>query len=210
MFRDRNDAAQRLARQLQKYHGREDAVVLAVPRGGVVIGAVLARELRLPLDIVLVKKIGHPSNSELAVGAVSLTSEHADPVFLAKADITPEYIKEEAQQIREDLREQYRLYRGHAKPIELADKIVILTDDGAATGNTLIAAISLIRQERPARIIVALPVAPAKTATLLSLQADEVLCLESPQRFDVISRYYRVFGQVDDEEAVRLLASAEK
>jgi putative phosphoribosyl transferase len=210
MFRDRHDAAQRLARQLQKYHAHHEALVLAVPRGGVAIGAVLARELRLPLDIILAKKIGHPSNSELAIGAVSLASEHADPALLAKASIPADYVREEALQIRRELQDQYRLYKGDEKPLPLTDKIVILTDDGAGTGNTVLAAISLIRAEKPLRIIVALPVAPAATATLLSLQADEVLCLESPKRFSAIGAFYRVFGQVSDDEAVRLLASVEE
>lgn len=208
MFRDRSDAGLRLARKLQKYHGRADAVVLAVPRGGLVIGAEIARELRLPLDICLAKKIGHPENSELAVGAVSLHTEQVDYAMLKQAGISTDYIKEEIKRIREGLRAQYKLYRGVENPVALADKIVIVTDDGVATGRTLLAAIALIRQERPAKLVCAIPVAPAQTATLLSLQADEVLCLETPQHFSAIGEFYRVFGQVSDEEAARILAGS--
>ncbi len=208
MFRDRNDAALRLARQLQKYHARHDAVVLAVPRGGLVIGAVLSRELRLPLDVTLAHKIGHPENSELAIGAVSLTDEQVDETSLKKAGIPLDYVKGEVSRVREILSERSRLYRSRSAPIPLADKTVILTDDGAATGQTLLAAIALIRREKPLRIICAIPVAPAATATLLSLQADEVLCLESPKRFKAIGEFYRVFGQVEDDEAARLLSEA--
>jgi len=208
MFRDRNDAAERLARRLQKYHGNKDAIVLAVPRGGVVIGAVLAQALRLPLDIALAKKIGHPRNSERAIGAVSLRGEVLDQDWLDSKELPPDYFKDEVARIRDDLKREYRAYRGDAKPPALAGKTVILVDDGAATGHTLLAAIGLLRAENPARIVVALPVALREAATLLSIQADEVLSLETPEYFDAIGECYRVFGQVSEEETVNLLSEA--
>ncbi|MBI3553247.1 MAG: phosphoribosyltransferase [Elusimicrobia bacterium] len=208
MFRDRNDAAERLAGRLHKYRGRRDALILAVPRGGLVIGAVLSRELRLPLDIVLAKKIGHPMNSELAIGAVSLTSEQVDLPRLAREGISPQYVKDEIARLRDELTERSGRYRGQSKPLPVADKTVIVVDDGAATGRTLLAAIAIIRQQRPIKIVVAVPVAPAEAAALLALQADEVVSLETPETFDAIGEFYRVFGQVSDDEAARLLSEA--
>ncbi len=208
MFRDRNDAAERLATRLQKYRARPDALILAIPRGGISIGAVLARKLRLPLDIALAKKIGHPKNSERAIGAVSLKSDYADLGRLADEGVSSEYLEDEIARIREELKHRYELYRGAAKAANLADKTVILVDDGVATGATLLAAAALVKRENPARLIVAVPVATRKAATLLSAQVDEVICLESPEKIETIGRCYRVFGRLSDEEAARLLVEA--
>jgi predicted phosphoribosyltransferase len=208
MFRDRNDAAERLVRPLEKYRGRKDAVVLAIPRGGLAIGAVLARELRLPLDVVLTKKIGHPQNSELAVGSVSLDAEHYDADALASEGVGREYLKEEAARLRGELELVEKHYRGEVKSAPIADQIVIVVDDGIATGQTMLAALALLRKQRPLRLVVAVPVASASASTLLSLQADEVISLETPENLQAIGQYYRIFGQLSDEEAVRLLREA--
>lgn len=206
MFHDRHDAAVRLARELRRFKGREDALVLAVPRGGLPIGAVLAAELGLPLDVILTKKIGHPYNPEFAIGAVSLTGETHDEELARREGISPEWVSAEVSRIRGTLRERYRRYHGAAKPLPVAGKTVILTDDGAATGRTLIVAVDLLRREGAARVVVAIPVAPPDAVALLEDAADEVVCLEVPAGFLAIGEFYGDFSQVSDEEAVALLS----
>lgn len=206
MFHDRQDAAARLARELRRFKGRSDALVLAVPRGGLPIGGVLSAELGLPLDVILTKKIGHPYNPEFAIGAVSLTGETHDEALARREGISPEWIAGEIARIRETLRARYRMYHGKGKPLPVAGKTVILTDDGAATGRTLIVAVDLLRREGAARIVVAVPVAPPDAVELLEDAADEVVCLEVPSSFMAIGEFYDDFSQVSDEEAVALLA----
>lgn len=205
MFHDRLDAARRLARELRLYRDRKDTVVLAVPRGGLPIGAALARELGLPLDVILTKKIGHPDNPEFAIGAVSLAGEVVDSAVIERERVPPAYIAAEIARIRESLRQRYRMYRGAAKPLAVAGKTVILTDDGAATGRTLLAAIDLLRRDGAGKIVVALPVAPPDTAAILESRADTVACLEVPEYFMSIGQFYADFSQVSDGEAVALL-----
>ena len=205
MFRDRRDAARRLVRELRRYRDREDALVLAVPRGGLPIGALLARELGLTLDVILTKKIGHPDNPEFAIGAVSLSGESVDDALIEREGIPSAFIAAEIARIRESLRQRYAMYRGAAKPLPVAGKTVILTDDGAATGRTLLAAIDLLRKDGAGKIVVALPVAPPDTVEILEDRADEVICLEVPEAFVAIGAVYSDFSQVSDEEAVALL-----
>ncbi len=208
MFRDRADAAGRLARALKHFRGRPDLLVLAVPRGGLPVGALLARELGAGLDVVLTKKIGHPHNPEFAIGAVSLTGAEVDLDVLRREGVDPNYAVREAERLREVLRERYRLYRGDAKPPEVRGRTVILTDDGVATGRTLAAAVSWLREEGAARVVVAVPVGPPDAVARLREIADEVVCLETPDDFMAIGQYYRDFDQVPDEEAVALLRGA--
>lgn len=205
MFTDRREAARALARKLSAYASRKDAVILAVPRGGLALGAVLAEELELPLDIILTKKIGHPRNPEFAIGAVSLTGAAVDSALIERDGITAEYVGSMIERIRESLWQRYRLYRGTSRPLSVAGKTVILTDDGAATGHTLLAAIELLRRDKAARIVVAIPVAPPDALALLQRSADETVCLEVPEDFSAIGEFYRSFAQVSDEEALELL-----
>ena len=205
MFHDRLDAAARLSRELRSYRGRKDAVVLAVPRGGLPIGGALSRELDLKLDVILTKKIGHPDNPEFAIGAVSLANEEIDAAVVERESIPPEYIAAEVKRIRESLRRRYQMYRGAAQPLAVSGNTVILTDDGAATGRTLLAAIDLLRAQGAGKVVVALPVAPPDTAALLESRADEVVCLMVPEDFMAIGQFYEDFSQVSDEEAVGIL-----
>lgn len=205
MFHDRHDAARRLVRELARYRDREDALVLAIPRGGLPIGALLARELGLKLDVILTKKIGHPDNPEFAIGAVSLAGEAVNSAVIERERIPSAFIAGEISRIRESLRQRYKMYRGAAKPLSVAGKTVILTDDGAATGRTLLAAIDLLRKDGAGKIVVALPVAPPDTVAVLESRADEVVCLEVPEEFMAIGAFYSDFSQVSDEEAVALL-----
>ncbi len=205
MFADRRDAGRALARRLARYKGREDAVVLAVPRGGVAIGAALAEELGLPLDVILTKKIGHPDNPEFAIGAVSLTGEAVNSGLIEREGIPREYVDSMIERIRESLWQRYRLYRGTSRPMSAAGKTVILADDGAATGRTLLAAVELLRRDRAGKIVVAIPVAPPDTLATLERSADETVCLAVPADFMAIGQYYRDFAQVSDDEALALL-----
>jgi len=210
MFHDRFDAAIRLAGELRNYRKGNDALVLAVPRGGLPIGGVLASELGLPLDVILTKKIGHPNNPEFAVGAVSLTNATVDTDLLERERIPVDFIASEINRLQESLRRKYRMYRGASRPLPVAGKTVILTDDGAATGRTLLAAIKLLRREGAAKIVVALPVAPRDTLEVLKHSADEVVCLEVPEDFAAIGEFYADFSQVSDEEALSFLEGKNK
>jgi len=205
VFKDRFDAAHQLVVKLEKYKGK-NAIILAVPRGGLQIGSVLAEELGLPLDVALTKKIGAPGNPEYAIGAVSLTGEVLEDV----EGIPDDYIQQEIKEIRKSLKERYKAYTGRAKPPSLKGKIAIITDDGIATGRTLLATIEMIRKENPDKIVIAVPVGPKDSIRTMQDHADEVICLFTPSPFFAIGMFYQNFDQVDDEEAIRLLKEANK
>lgn len=202
MFKDRFDAGRQLAKTLQHYKNR-DGVVLAVPRGGVEIGYVLAKELDLPLEVVLSKKIGHPHQPEFAIGAVSLESR----IVSERSDVSEEYIEKETNRLRQLLRERYKLYYGDRQPLSLEDKIVIVVDDGIATGNTLLSTVELLRHHRPRWVVVAIPVAPPDSLRHIEQAqgVDEVVCLLAPRDFYAVGQFYENFEQVEDKEVVRLL-----
>jgi predicted phosphoribosyltransferase len=202
MFRDRIDAGQQLANDLKRYKRKKDTVVVALPRGGVVLGYTIANELHLPLDVILVKKIGHPSNPEFAIGAVSMTGMIIDGF----TGIDQTYIDKTTQKIQELLKKRYKLYYGDKSPMELKNKTVIVVDDGIATGKTLIAALELIRKEKPEEIIVAVPVAPPDSIKEIENYSDKIICLETYSPFHSIGLYYQDFTQVKDQE-VKLLLS---
>ena len=204
-FIDRADAGGRLAAKLERYRDRENAVVLAIPRGGLVVGAVLARELALPLDVVLTKKIGHPDQPEFAIGVVDLESEVIDRGAVERDSVRPEYLRAEIERIRGLLRRRDAEYRAGRPPLEVAGKTVLLTDDGIATGNTVEAAIRLLRKRGAARIILAVPVAPIQAVARLSGLVDELVCVLAPDNFFAIGQFYDDFEQVRDEEAMALL-----
>lgn len=195
MFKDRIAAGQLLAAKLSQYKG-DTGVILAVPRGGVPVAYYIARELGFPLDIVLIKKIGHPSNKEYAIGAASLT----DYVVTPHAGVTDAYIGQELQRIRERLKMMRRRFLGDREPVSLEGKTVIVVDDGAATGHTLLSTLSVIKKGKPAQIIVAVPVASKNAVQLLSEEADEVITCLIPNDFYGVGAYYDNFAQVSDEE----------
>lgn len=201
MFKDRCDAANQLLQSLERYKNNLDVVVVAIPRGALQIGLVLSKNLKVPLDVVLIKKIGAPGMKELAIGAVSLQGRYIDPTF----PVNSNYIEQETKRIEEMLRERHKKYYKNREPIALKGKIVILTDDGVATGQTLLAAIELIKQQKPKKIIVALPVGPRDTIEKIKKKVDEVVCLLTPEFFYAIGQFYENFPQVEDEEAIRLL-----
>lgn len=200
MFKNRENAGKQLAEALTMYKNK-DAVVIALPRGGVVPAYIIAKKLNIPLDVVLVKKLGHPSNSEYAIGAVSINSYMVNEYI----SVSENYILEQVKKIQHSLQERYQVYYKNKKPIDLTGKTVIIVDDGVATGNTLIASIKLIKLEQPKEIIVAVPVGPSDTIKKITSYVDKIICLETPYPFSAIGRHYQNFTQVSDKKVNQLL-----
>ena len=205
MFRDREDAASRLASELKgrKLH---DPLVLAIPRGGIVTGAVLARELGADLDVVLSRKLRAPGQPELAIGAISedgsvYMNHHAEP-FLEEFE---DYLAEEQRHELAEIARRKKLFRAVRPQAAVSGRSVIVTDDGIATGSTMIAALQMLRGQNPREVIVAVPVAPPDRLTEVRRWCDDVVCLHSPEEFWAIGQFYDDFTQVDDEQVVRLL-----
>ena len=204
MFRDRQDAGRLLARKLEEFRG-QDAVVLALPRGGVVLGYEIAQALQLPFDIVVTRKIGHPNDPEYAICAVdekgTLLCNEAE-----RASIDPVWLKEETHRQQKEAHRRAILYRGGKEPVALAGKTVIIADDGVATGLTMRLAIAAVRVHHPKRIIVVVPVAPSDVVQKIKREADDIIVLESPEDFlGAVGTHYERFDQVEDAEVVRLL-----
>ena len=201
IFKDRNDAAKRLADKLNKYKN-EDGVILAIPRGGVPIGYYIAKDLDLPLEIVLSKKIGHPNNAEFAIGSVSLQGVVIDE---RATGIPKDYIESESERILKVLEEKFKLFMGDRKSTDLKNRTVIIVDDGVATGNTIMATINAVKKNYPKKIIVAVPVSPIESARKLSVMVDEFICLQIPKVFFGVGQFYEDFSQVSDEEVIEYL-----
>lgn len=201
MFRDRMEAGFALAEALKEYKGSKEAIVIALPRGGVVTGFAVASQLQLPLEVAMVKKIGHPFNSEYAIGAVSLTGRMLDRV----EGVSPQYIEDTTEEIRALLKARFEKYHGDMPPHRLKHKIIIVVDDGVATGKTLIMALQLLRKESPKALIAAVPIGPTDTVEYLQTMVDRLICLETYPDFYAIGHYYQRFEEVEDEEVVRLL-----
>jgi predicted phosphoribosyltransferase len=207
MFENRFDAAEQLARQLIQYKSHSNTVILAIPRGGLELGYVLAQRLNLPLDIIFSKKIGAPFNPETAIGAVSEKHVFIDERFKNIPELQ-EYITQEIKKIRVIIAQRTLHYRAGMPPFHITHKTVIVVDDGVATGHTLLATIELIKCYNPSTIIVALPVASPEALALIKHVADEVVCLLSPSYFMSVGQFYKTFNQVDDQEAIQLLHKA--
>ena len=207
-FADRGDAGRLLAEKLLHLKDRKP-VVLALPRGGVAVGFEIACGLEAPLDIVLVRKIGVPWQPELALGAVTDGAERQtfiDRVLAASLDVPESYIEEEtARQLQEIERRRKSYCEGRTAP-EVAGRTAIVVDDGIATGATMRVALQAVRRRGPARLVLAVPVAPPDTLAALREAADEAVCLETPIELVAIGFYYRDFHQLSDEEVTELLA----
>jgi len=205
LFDSRLDAGQRLARALARYRGR-NPLVLAVPRGAVAMGAVIARELDGELDVALVKKLRAPDSPELAVGAVDETGWTYVAPHAAMAGADAAYLAREKTVELELLRKRRAQYTPARAPADPAGRIAIVVDDGIATGASMIAALHSVRPRKPARLICAVPVASPESREQVLPYADEVVCLEAPEDFGAVSEFYREFRQVEDDEVVALLA----
>jgi len=203
MFKDRTAAGKLLAKELGFLKGRRDVVVLAVPRGGVVVAKEVAASLEAELDLVIARKIGAPGNPEYAIGSVTQDGEVIVEKESASAlGVTEEYLKREASEQSKEIRARIKNYRAERPYPVLAGKTVVIVDDGLATGYTMMAAILSVKKSGAAGVIVAVPVGPRDTVAKLSLVADEVVCLDSPGAFYAVGEFYEHFDQVDDE-AVR-------
>lgn len=205
LFKDRHDAAKQLIPALKKYRNTP-AVVLAIPRGAVPMGYDVAVALNLPLDILLTKKIGHPQNPELAVGAVSLYGIIVDKHY----HLDDEYIEKETQRIRNTLAERYKKFMANGNPVDLKNKTAILIDDGIATGNTILSSVELARLNGANRIVVAVPVASVEAVTKLKPKVDELICLHVPDNFMAVGQFYEDFSEVTDEDVIRTLRKQQR
>ncbi len=209
-FANRTDAGERLAARLLELGTPSDSIVLALPRGGVVVGAAIAKLLKLPFDVLVVRKLGVPWHTELAMGAIARDSQILDRNIIEELGVSEEEIEKvvAAETIELDRREQ--LYRYGLPELSLAARNVIVVDDGLATGSTMAAAVRRIRNERARRIAVAVPVAAAEPARMIGRLADDVICLYMPEPFAAVGSWYRDFRQVSDEEVSRLLANGQE
>jgi putative phosphoribosyl transferase len=201
MFRDRKHAGELLATKLDAYRGRPETVLLALPRGGVPVAAAVARALALPLDVLPVHKIGAPREPELAVGAVAVDGFVVlDEDAIAIMHISQTALESVIAREREELSRREREYRSGRAPLSLEGQTVILVDDGLATGYTMLAAVRAVRRQRPAAIVIAVPVALQETLNRLGAEADEVVCLHTPPRLAAVGEFYEDFSQVSDEQ----------
>ncbi|MEA2303857.1 MAG: hypothetical protein QOH43_1137 [Solirubrobacteraceae bacterium] len=208
-FRDRSEAGRLLAEPLHKYAGRDDVVVLALPRGGVPVGYEVARALDAPFDVFLVRKLGVPGREELALGAIATGGIRVvNTQLIERLAIPPETIEAIDAQERRELERRERAYREGRPPPDVAGRTVILVDDGLATGSTMLAAVHAVRQDDPATIVVAVPVADPDVCDALRDVADEVVCLSTPQPLRAVGAWYDDFSQTSDDDVRRLLAQA--
>ena len=205
MFRNRTDAGIQLSERLKHYRD-EKVVILAIPRGGLPVASPIAKALHAPLDVALTKKLGHPFNREYAIGAVSLNNV----VINDDTGISQSYIEIETKRIREVLQRRHDLYYQHRMPQELRGRVVIIIDDGIATGSTVLATIGLVATQVPSKIVLAIPVAPPMSVARLQDEpyVDEVVCLSTPLNFNAVGQFYEKFGQIADEDAISIFEAA--
>ena len=205
LFRDREEAGKRLAEAVKRFKG-EDVVVLGIPRGGLVVANEVAKALGAPLDIVVTRKLEAPEEPEYALGAVT---QEGDVIMNRQAaeslGVSPEYLDDQVRRKREEVKERMQRLRGDAPYPRLEGKLVIIVDDGIATGGSVVAAVISVRKRKPKEIVVAVPVAPADAIEMLAEEGAKVVCLETPGLFFAIGEFYRNFDQVDDLEVRRIL-----
>ncbi len=211
-FRDRRDAGAALGRALLKHRDWDDPVVLALPRGGVPVAAEVARVLRAPLDILLVRKIGHPRHEEFAIGAIAAGGVQVmnAPQDSFLGDAPAGEVDRIVRRERAELQRRERLYRGEQPAVALDGREAIIVDDGLATGATMRAAVQAVRQLGPARVVVAVPVGARDSCDALQALADDVVCVRTPEPFQAVGLWYDEFPQTSDEEVRELLARAHR
>jgi putative phosphoribosyl transferase len=210
-FADRAEAGRLLALRLMRYAKRSDVLVLGLPRGGVPVAYEVAQTLKVPMDIIVVRKLGVPGHEELAMGAIASGGIRVlyDEV-VRDLHIPDSVIDAVAEYEQHELERRERLYREGRSPLSIANRSVILVDDGLATGTSMHAAVNALRPQKPARLIVAIPVAPPSTCLEFEASADEVVCLITPEPFFAVGGWYVDFGQTTDEEVCNVLARTEK
>ena len=209
-FENRQEAGRRLAEKLEKYSGRGDVIVLGLPRGGVPVAYEIARKLRVPLDVFIVRKLGVPGFEELAIGAIASGGVRVLNDEVVRVLPNAQQIVDEATaRERIELERRGKLYRDDRPPPDLRDRTVILVDDGLATGATMRAAVNALRQQGAARIVVAVPVGAPETCREFETEVDETICAISPTYFEAVGQFYDDFSQTTDDEVRDLLASAQ-
>jgi len=202
MYKNRKEAGEKLSEHIMRYRD-EDAVLLAIPRGGVPVAYEIAQRTGLPLDVIIVKKIGHPHNPEYAVGAASVNSTYINPDNIR--GVSQSYLEEQKARKQGEAEAIYRELRGDASPLDLEGKTAILVDDGVATGSTIKMAITVARNLGAERVVVAVPVGSVEAIRMLRREADEVICPLEPTIFYAIGQFYEDFSQVPTETAKEML-----
>ena len=205
LFRNRIQAGKQLAKKLSTYRNKKDVIILGIPRGGVEVAFAVAKSLHAELSIAVTKKIGHPFNPELAIGAVSPDNYILDEDYKDREG----YAKKAIKELNAEIKKRYKLYTEGKLP-QLKNKIAIVVDDGLATGHTMLAAIKYIKSKNPKKIIVAIPVASQDSYEKVKKIADEVICLHVPIFFSAVGSFYQEFEQLDDEEVKQYLEEARK
>jgi predicted phosphoribosyltransferase len=206
-FHDRREAGQLLARQLADYKDRDDVVVLALPRGGVPVAYEIARDLKAPLDVFVVRKLGVPWQPELAMGAIAgKGTEVLNGDVITAYNIPPHVIHAVAEREGHELKRRLQEYRGHRPFPDLRDRTVVLVDDGLATGSSMRAAVNAVRHERPREVIIAVPVAAPSTCREFEKEVDRIVCLRTPTDFSAVGLWYEDFSQTTDDEVRELLS----
>jgi len=209
LLKNRTEAGKKLASALKSTSKK--AVILAVPRGGVVVGFEIAKELGVPLDIFITKKIGAPNNPELAIGAVAEDGTLLlDESLVELLGVSQNYIAQEVERQKIEINRRLKSYRGNVAKLEVVGREVILVDDGVATGSTLKAALRSLRKQGAKPLVVAVPVGPLDTVNALKQEADRVVCLFTPEPFYAIGEFYEDFDQTSDEEVTELLSRAKE
>lgn len=211
-YADRDEAGRELAAQLTGYADRADVVVLALPRGGVPVAAPVALALRTPLDVLVVRKLGHPRQPEVAMGAIAGVGGEVEVVrndrVLSMAPVREEEFQAVYDAELDELQRREAAYREGRPPVRVRDSVVLLVDDGLATGSTMLAAVAAVRRQHPSRLVVAAPIGAADTCRHLRQEADEVVCSWTPEPFYAVGQGYRDFGQTPDEEVRAVLDRA--
>jgi len=204
MFADRKEAGRLLAVKLKKYQKEKNLLILGIPRGGVIVAVEVAKILKAPLDVLVIKKIGFPGEEEAALGAVSSESYYLID-DMESYNISNTYMQQQIKIKQKEVKERYKILRGKKPMYAVRNKTILLVDDGIAMGATMAAAIQVLRKEKPKKIIVAVPVAPPEAIQKLRKMADDIICLDQPLDFFGIGQFYKDFRQYTDEEIKELL-----
>ncbi len=209
IFKDRQEAGQRLAKRLNRYGNRMDVIVLGIPRGGVPVAFEIAQALNVTLDIFLSRKLGVPGNEEFAFGAIAANDgRFLDTEVIRLMGISEQQIEDISEKVKETLSRRAALYRDDRTPVQIAGRTIILVDDGIATGASIHAAIDALQQMKPAKFVVAVPVSPPETCRWLRNEVDQFVCLQEPEQFYAVGQFYEQFPQVTDDEVADLLQRA--
>ena len=205
LYKDRTDAAHKLTIILLNYKNDDNTIIIALPRGGVLLGDILSRELNLPLDIIIPRKLGAPDNPELAIGAIAQKSIELNDILIKELNISKRYISEIIKKEIKESQRREKLYRKNTSPISVEGKTVLLVDDGIATGYTIMASIKALRLLKAFKIIVCVPIAPFSTIKKLEHIADEIKALNITADFFAINQFYEYFPQIEDNQVITIL-----